>query len=904
MRKPSETRRVTFAYGLIRLIGVIVPQRLRADWRQEWEAELRYRETQLAQWDKLNRRNKLALLRKSLGAFWDALSLQPRRLEDEMFQDLRFGVRMLLKHKGFTFIAVLTLALGIGANTAIFSVVNAVLLNPFAYPEAERIMFLSSSRLNKPDSSNAISYPNFLDWQKQQATFSQLAAARNRTFNLSGVAEPIQVKSAIISPEAFPLLGVAPQLGRVFTAQDNQLNATRTVVLSHAFWQQQFAGAANVLGRQLLLDDQAYTVIGVMPPRFKFWASEVWVPFGLFGSEDFATHRAGIVWISAIGRLKPGVTLEQARAEFDVIAARLAAQYPETNQGSGVRIVSWSESVGRNIRPTLLVLMGAVGFVLLIACANVASLLLARTATREKELAIRAALGAGRLRLMRQLLCESLPLAVLASLAGWWLANWGLKLILALLPDDLLPAEASVRLDARVLLFALGLTLLTTLLCGFLPALRFSQSRVNESLKDGSRFSLADAAGQRMRDALVVLEVALSVVLLVGAGLLIKSFYRLQQAEVGFKKESLLTVDLSLSQKKYPQAQHIEAFFNRALEQLKALPGVEAAASMNGGPFSGWGAGMPLIREGHSYRSHEEMRGRGCGFVVTQGDFLAALGLPLVSGRNFTTQDTSSAPPVVILNQAAADKFFPGENALGQRIKLGLPDNLLPPDAPTEKRDWLTVIGIVKNHQPVALGLPYFPGVFLPLAQAPREPTLLKAETFMLRTAQDPATLISAVRQRLRELDPDQPIMRIATVDARIADSLKPQRFNTTLMSLFAALALTLAVIGLYGVLAYTVVQRTHEIGIRLALGAQSGNIIAMVMKQGLSLTLLGMALGLAGAAALTRLLERLLHGVSATDAPTFIAIALLLLAVAALACWIPARHATKVDPMIALRHE
>ena len=826
------------------------------------------------------------------------------RFIDTLVQDVRYGLWMMRRKPGFTTIVILTLALGIGANTAIFSVVNAVLLNPFAYPEAERIMFLSSSRLSEPNSSSAISYPNFLDWQQQQTTFSHLAAARNRTFNLTGVADPMQVKTAIISPEAFPLLGVAPQLGRVFTAQDNQLNAARAVVLSHAFWQKQFAGEANVIGRQLLLDDQAYTVIGVMPPRFKFWAGEVWVPFGLFADEDFAKDRSGMVTINALGRLKPGVTLEQARAEFNVIAARLAAQYPEANQGSGVRIVAWSESVGRNIRPTLLMLMGAVGFVLLIACANVASLLLARTATREKELAIRAALGAGRGRLMRQLLLESLPLAALASLVGWLLANWGLKLILAWLPNDLLPAEASVRLDARVLLFALGLTLVTTLLCGLLPALRFSQSRVNESLKDGSCFSLADAGGQRMRGALVVLEVALSVVLLVGAGLLIKSFFRLQQAELGFKTESLLTVDLSLSQKKYPQAQQIEAFFNRALEQLKALPGVEAAATMNGGPFSNWGAGMPLIREGHSY-SGEEMRGRGCGFVVTQGDFLAALGLPLVSGRNFTAQDTSSAPPVVILNQAAADKFFPGENALGQRIKLGLPDNLLPPDTPpTEKHAWLTVIGIVKNHQPVALGLPYFPGAFLPLAQAPREPTLLNAETFMLRTAQDPAMLMSAVRQRLRELDPDQPIMRIATVDARIADSLKPQRFNTTLMSLFAALALTLAVVGLYGILAYTVVQRTHEIGIRLALGAQSGNIIAMIMKQGLSLTLLGLMLGLAGAAVLTRLLERLLHSVSVTDAPTFIAIALLLLAVALLACWIPARRATKVDPLVALRHE
>ncbi len=823
---------------------------------------------------------------------------------ERLGHDVRFGLRMLRKNPGFSLIAILTLALGIGANTAIFSVVNAVLLNPFDYAEAKRIMLLSSSRLSEPKSSGAISYPNFLDWQQQQTTFSHLAAAWNRTFNLTGVSEPVQVKSAIISPEAFPLLDVAPQLGRVFTAQDNELNAARTVVLSHAFWQQQFAGEANVIGRQLLLDDQAYTVIGVMPPRFKFWAGEVWVPFGLFGKEDFAIQRGGIVGISAIGRLKSGVTLEQARAEFDVIAARLAAQYPETNHGSGVRIAPWSDSVGQNIRTVLLMLMGAVGFVLLIACANVANLLLARTATRKKELAIRAVLGAGRGRLMRQLLLESLPLAVLASLAGWLLANWGLKLILALLPDGLLPAEANVRLDAPVLLFALSLALLTTLLCGLLPALRFSQTRVNESLSEGGRLSTSDAGSRRMRSALVVIEVALSVVLLVGAGLLIKSFYRLQHTELGFKPESLLTVDLLLSHKKYTQARQIETFFNRTLEQLKALPGVEAAATMNGGPYSGWGTGMPLVREGHSYRNGE-MSGKECHYLLTQGDYLAVLGLPLVSGRNFTEQEMLSASPVVVINQAAADKFFPGEIALGQRFRLGAPDNLLPPDAPpTEKNAWLTIIGIVKNHRPIDLAMPYQPTTFLPMAQETRNARMLNAMTLMLRTSQDPATLIRAVRQRLRELDPDQPILRIATVDARIAESLKPQRFNTILMSLFAVLALMLAVIGLYGVLAYTVVQRTHEIGIRLALGAQSGQIIAMVMKQGMSLTLLGMALGLSGAVALTRLLERLLYGISTTDTPAFIAIALLLLAVAVLACWIPAQRAAKVDPMIALRCE
>ncbi|HNG33722.1 MAG TPA: ABC transporter permease, partial [Blastocatellia bacterium] len=887
---------------LIQFIGLIVPRRLRADWRQEWEAELRHRETLLAEWDKLNWRNKLDLLRRSLGAFWDALLLQPQRMEDEMFQDLRYGIRMLFKHKAFTAVAVFTLALGIGATTAIFSVVNAVLLNPLAYPEAERIMLLSSAKLSEPGSSFAISYPNFLDWQKQQTTFTHLAAARTRGFNLTGAAEPVPVNGAMISPEAFPLLGVAPQIGRVFTEQDNQLNSARTVVLSHAFWQRQFAGEANVIGRQLLLDDQSYTVIGVMPPRFKFWTGEIWVPFGLFANEKFFTSRTPMSLIFALGRLKPGATLEQARTEFAVIAARLAAQYPEANKGQGVSIVSYGNSVGQPIRPALLILFGAVGFVLLIACANVAGLLPARTATRKKELAIRAALGAGRGRLVRQLLLESLLLSALGSLFGWLPASWGLNLIPALLPDDLLPAEANIRLDAHVLMFALGLTLLTTLLCGLLPALRFSKQSVSESLQEGGSHSTAGVGNRRMRGALVVMEVALSVVLLVGAGLLIKSFARLQQAELGFRKESLLTAHLVLPLKKYPQAEQLETFFSRLLEQAQGLPGIEAAATMNAGPFANYGVGMPLIREGQSLRHTEGMPNRDCGYVLTQGDYLTALGLPLVSGRSFTSRDTSGAPLVAMLNQAAADKFFPGENPLGQRILLGEPDDLTAPGK--QPIAWLTVVGIVKNHQHFDPAHPFVPAAFIPRAQAPHQPYLLNVATLLVRTTQDPTALISLVRQRIHELDPDQPIPSIVTMDARVAESLKPQRFNTLLMSLFAALALVLALIGLYGVLAYHVVQRTHEIGIRLALGAQPNHIVALVMTQGLRLVLFGLALGLAGAYALTRLLNRLLYGISAADAPTFAVITFLLLLVTLPACWLPARRATRVDPLAAMKHE
>jgi putative ABC transport system permease protein len=822
-----------------------------------------------------------------------------------LWQDLRYGARMLIKNPGFTLIAAITLSLGIGANTAIFSVVNAVLLNPFAYPDAGRIMFLSEYGLSHPDDSTSVTYPDFLDWQKQQTVFSHLAAARDQTFNLTGVAEPVQVNGAMISPEAFSLLAVAPHIGRVFTDQDNRLDSNRTAVLSYGFWQRQFGGESNVVGRTLLLDNQSYTVIGVMPPRFKFWSADVWVPYGLFGKEPYFTSRVIRADNFAVGRLKPGVTIEQARAELNVIAARLAQQYPDSNKDVGAKVTPLSESVTREIRPALLVLLGAVGFVLLIACANVANLLLARAATREKELAIRAALGASRLRLARQLLSESLPLSLLGSLAGLLLAGWGLEVLLKTLPDDLIPAEASVGIDAPVLGFTLLLTLLTTVICGLLPALRFSKGDLNEGLKDGARLSTGAPGNQRMRGALVILEVALSVILLVGAGLLIKSFLRLQQVELGFKKESLLTVDLTLSLKKYGRPQQLETFYSSVLERLNATPGVQSAAFMNGAPFTNFGASMPLVREGVVYRNLQELSGLECRYFITHGDHLRALGAPPLAGRGFTPQDTLNSSPVALLNQAAADKYFPGENPLGKRIMLGVPENLIQPGMlpeGMEKFSWLTVVGVVRNNRQSGLGQEYQPAGYIPLAQAPRVPLMLNTATLLARAAQDPVTLAKTVRQQILAVDRDQPVAKIATMESRIDDSLKPQRFSALLMGLFAALALLLAVVGLYGLLAYTVTQRMREIGVRLALGAQPRDVITLIIGQGMRLTLPGVIIGLAGAFGLTRLLERLLFGVSPTDPQTFIGIALLLLFVAALACWIPARRATKVDPMIALR--
>jgi putative ABC transport system permease protein len=822
---------------------------------------------------------------------------------EELWQDLRYGARMLKKNPSFAMISVLTLAVGIGANSAIFSVVNAVLLNPFAYPDADRIMDLSTYEPAQPEYERGVSYPNFLAWQKQQSVFTHLAAEGFQSFHLTGGGEPEIINGAPISPETFSLLEVPPYLGRVFTAEDNRLDSARTATLSYAFWQRRFGGESGVIGRTMLLDNQVYTIIGVMPPRFKFGWADVWVPIGLFPN----TVRTASYY-QVVGRLKPGVRIEQARAEMNAISARLAKQYPESSIDVGVRVTPLSEKVTREIRPSLLALMGAVVFVLLIACANVANLLIARAAAREKELAIRAALGAGRWRLVRQLLLESLSLATLGGLAGFLLARWGVELLLKLAPKDLIPGEAVIGVDLQTLGFTLLLTLLTTLICSLLPALRFSKGAVLDGLKEGARLSTSASGNQRMRGALVTLEVALSVILLIGAGLLIKSFARLQQVEFGFKKESLLAINLKFSPGKYDQPQLLENFFRDVLERVNATPGVESAAFMNGAPFTGSGVVIPLVREGQSFSHLQEISNRHIRYYVVYGDLVNALGSPPIAGRGFTPQDTSTSEPVAIINQAAAEKYFPGENPLGKRIRLGVPEKLIQPGMPEgfKKLRWLTVVGVVKNlRESGSSWLQEFQAAgYTPLAQAPPIPVIFNISTLLVRSSKDPVPLVNTVRRQIHSVDPYLPLANVATMEDLIDDSFKPQRFNAFLMGLFAALALLLAVVGLYGVLSYTVVQRRHEIGVRMALGAQSRSIVLLVLKQGLRLTILGVAIGLAGAFGLTRLIERLLFGVSATDPLTFILIALLLTLVAMLACWMPARRAAKVDPLVALRTE
>src|SRR5262245_18069197 len=676
---------------------------------------------------------------------------------EDLRQDLRYCARTLAKNPSFAMISVLTLALGIGANTAIFTVVNAVLFNPFAYPDADRIINLSTCEPAQPEYDRCVSCLNFLDWQKQQSVFTRLAASGYQSFHLTGGGEPELVNGAPISPEAFSLLEVPPYLGRVFTVEDNRLDSVRTVTLSYAFWQRRFGGESSVIGRTLRLDNQVYTIIGVMPPRFKFGWADVWVPIGLFANEPANTFRvAGYNWV--VGRLKPGVKIEQARAEMNAISARLARQYPESSIDAGVRITPLSEKVTREIRPSLLALMGAVVFVLLIACANIANLLIARAAAREKELAIRAALGAGRWRLVRQLLLESLSLATLGGLAGFLLARWGVELLLKQAPKDLIPGEAVIGVDWQTLGFTLLLTLLTTLISSLLPALRFSKGAVLDGLKEGARLSTSASGNQRMRSALVTLEVALSVILLIGAGLLIKSFARLQQVEFGFKKESLLAIDLKFSSGKYDRPQRLENFFREVLEHVNATPGVESAAFMNGAPFTGSGVVIPLVREGQSFSHLQELSNRHIRYYVVYGNLVNALGSPPIAGRGFTPRDTATSEPVAIINQAAAEKYFPGENPLGKRIRMGVPENLIQPGMPEgfKKLRWLTVVGVVKNlRESGSSWLQEFQAAgYTPLAQAPPIPVIFNISTLLVRSSKDPVPLVNTIRRQIHSVDP------------------------------------------------------------------------------------------------------------------------------------------------------
>jgi putative ABC transport system permease protein len=862
---------------LIQFIGVIVPHRLRADWRQEWEAELRYRELLLADWDRLDWRNKLDLLRRSLGAFRDALLLQPRRLEDEMFQDLRFGVRMLVKQPVFTLIAILTLALGIGANTAIFSVVNAVLLRPLPYENPGQLVRLWADNSGQRTDQNQFSPADITDFRDQLTTFEEVGLFDyGLSANLTGGAQPERVNGSEASPELFTALRIKPILGRTFLPDETEVAQSKVALISEGLWRRRFGADPNFAGRTVQLDGESFTVIGVLPGSFKFPENvDLWLPFS-FTAADWKTDRQHY-YVEAVGRLKPGITLAQAKADMETIAQRLAPTRPASRKKWGITLIPLHEQVVGKISSTLWILFGAVGFVLLIACVNVANLLLARAAARQKEMTIRAALGAGRLRIVRQLLTESLLLAVIGGSGGALLAVGAVKLFSASTLNSL-PRAEEVTVDAWVLMFTLLVSILTGTIFGLTPALQASNPSLNETLKEGGRSSTGSRS--RLRNALVVAEIALSLVLLVGAGLLLKSFLRLQNVNPGFDPHNVLTMQTTLPKAQYPDTVRQNAFVQQTLQRIETLPGVKSVAATINLPLVGtWGMGYGVIAHDNAPNQIADNAN------ITPGYF-RTMGIPVLQGRDFSDRDSTGAPPVIIISEALARKHFPNENPLGQRINAGA------------NRE---IVGVVADVKPRGLELEAKPQIYLPYAQ---KPTIASFVTFTIRTESTLLSLAGAVEREIRNLDANLPVANVRSMEQIVATSLAQRRLTMFLLGIFALIAVVLASIGIYGVVSYSVAQRTHELGIRMALGAQGRDVLALVLRQGMRLALLGVALGLAGAFWLTRLLTDLLFGVRATDPLTFVAVALLLATVALVACYLPARRATKVDPLTALRHD
>jgi putative ABC transport system permease protein len=807
-------------------------------------------------------------------------------LVETLWQDLRYGARMLLKAPGFTSIAVITLALGIGANTAIFSVVNAVLLRPFPYEAPERLVILQESISG--GAGITVSYPNFADWRAQNTVFSTMAAVRSlESFNLTGTGEPERLQGRIVSAEFFSTLGIKPLLGRDFLAEEDRPGATPAAILSHGFWQRRFGEDPGVIGKQLTLNNQSFTVVGIIPAGFQYGPeADVTVPIGL-QAERFK-QRGKDPGISVVARLKPEVSQQHAETELNLIAARLERQYPESNTGRRVLLTPLHESFVGDVRQPLLILLGSVGLVLLIACANVANLLLVRASARRKEMAVRVALGAGRVRIMRQLLTESVLLSALGAALGILLAFWGTSLIISQVPDGI-PRLHEARVDAPVLVFTLAVSLLTGLLFGLAPALQASRPNLTEGLKEGERGS--SGRRQQLRGVLVVCEVALTLALLVGAGLLIQSFRRVLQVDPGFKARNLLTMQVSVNNN---DGHQVANFFEQLQQEVRGLPGVHSVAVSNGLPLGGANQ-PPFIIEGQQ-RPEPGKEPVGIRYTVSP-DYFRALGIELLKGRVFAAQDTPDTQPVVIIDEVLARQYFPDEDPLGKRMTQALPD------APS-----LEIVGVVRHveHDSLDGQAPARAQFYLNFYQIPVErlPAQVRRINLLVRTEVDPSSLAPAVRGQVAALNKDQAVFNVRTMEQIVEQSVAPRRFSMLLLTVFAAVALVLAGVGIYGMMSYAVAQRTREIGVRMALGAQVGDVLKLVIGEGMKLALFGVALGLVASVAMTRTIKSLLFGVSATDPATFAAIAVLLALVALLACFVPARRATQVDPMIALTGE
>jgi putative ABC transport system permease protein len=802
-----------------------------------------------------------------------------RNMLADMWQDLRYGARVLVKNRVFTLIAVITLALGIGANTAIFSVINAVLLRSLPYEHSEQLVMVYARTKN--ENRALVAWPELRDWQAQSQSFTELATFVPQSVNLTGLAEPGRIVGGFVSANFFDLLKVKAAMGRTFARGEDETGAERIAIVNHLLWREHFGADPELIGRAITLNGQLYTVIGIMPEGFRSPYSEidVWVPIQHHPAFSAARNTPTL---EVIGRLKPDVTMPRAQAEMETIAARLARQYPETNAERSVNLIGLQSILVESVRTRLWVLFAAVGFVLLIGCANVANLTLSRAVTRTREIAVRVALGASRARIVSQLLTESLLLALLGGSLGLLLGKWGMDLLAANSVGNL-PPGVTFNLDAWVFGFTFGISLLTGVLCGWLPALRLSRPDLNTALKEGGRAAGTGPSGSRARDLLVVAQVALALMLLVGAGLLVRSFANLMRIDPGFKPQNLLTLEYRLPQNKYPEPQQQWRFHDQVVANVQSLPGVESAAVFftvpHGANIGTSGFALPdrdalpadQLPRAQVNRAH--------------ANYFQTMGIPLLKGRVFTAQDQPNTPPAIVINQTLARRFWPGEDPVGKLVELQSP------------RITAAVIGVVGDVKHNSIDEPDAPQIYLSFAQNPHI-----FASLAVRTTNDPLSFSNAVRNAIWAIDKDQPVWKVRTMEFLLEREVSSSRFIVRLLGALALLALVLAAVGIYGVLSYTVSQQTRDIGVRLALGAQPSDILRLVLKRGLVLALSGIAIGLALSLGLTRLISGLLYGVTANDPLTFVAIALLLTFVALVACYIPARRATKVNPLAELR--
>ena len=805
---------------------------------------------------------------------------------ETLWQDLRFGVRLMLSKPGFALIAIVSLALGIGANTAIFSLVDAVLLRPLPFREPERLVIVWEDASSIGFPRNTPAPANYADWKSQNRVFEDMAALSWQSYNLTEDGEPERVEAQAVTANFFSLLGIKPELGRTFSQEEDQPGRNRVVLVSHGLWQRRFGGDPAFVGREILLNGEKRTVLGVMPPGFQFLAKDtgLWVPIAF--SPGQLANRDGH-YLTVVARLKPGVTTAQAGADIAGISERLRRDYPQSNFGLGSLVISLREQLAGDVRLALIVLLVAVGFVLLIACANIANLLLSRGAARHREIAVRSALGAGRGRIVRQLLTESVVLAAAGGIAGLIFASWSFSFLKQIIPDSM-SLNATVGIDARVFGFTLLLSLLTGIIFGLAPALQAAKVDLNEALKLSGGRSGTGTGHRRMRGALIVTEVALALVLLVGAGLLIQTFVRLRALDIGLNPENVLTLRTTLPLGKYGELAKRTAFYQQVLERVRSVPGVVSAGYTTAVPLTWKGGTNSFTVEGH-----EPGPGQDANFRQVSPGYMETIGIKLREGRYLTDRDDSQAQPVAIINATMARQFWQGENALGRRFK----------NDGDESQRWFTVVGIVGDVKEMGLEAPAKPEMFFPYQQMggtlwniPRD--------LIVRTTGDPLSITPALRQAIWSVDSSQPISNIRTMDEILAEEVAQRRVGMTMLVAFATLALLLASLGIYGVISYSVTQRTQEIGIRMALGASRGDVLRLVMTDGLRLAATGVAIGLGAAFAMTRLMAGLLYGVSASDPRTLAVVTVLLTAVALLACYVPARRATKVDPMIALRYE